>query len=77
MTEGHEYPDLEQYLRSIHEVVKPLLPDGMGYGLFMFHFGDADMIKSLGGAMVWVSNAQRADMIKALGEWIAHERSKA
>jgi hypothetical protein len=39
-----------------------------GFALFMFSFGD-------GSEMTWISNAERADMIKALKEFISKAES--
>lgn len=57
----------ERALREIAEQIKPKLPPGFGFGLFLFEFGDH-------ASMFWISNAQRPDMIKALREWIARQQ---
>lgn len=40
------------------------LPEGWGFGVFLFEYGDAK------GRMAWISSAARAEMVKALQEWI-------
>ena len=56
--------DAERALRTLATMIDEQIPDGMGFGLFLYDFG-------AGGAMFWISNGQRADMINALKEWIA------
>lgn len=60
---------LEQVNRMIADHIVSLLPDGVGFALFLFHFGDDE------GFLSYVSNAQREDMIRVLEEQL--ERFKA
>lgn len=53
--------ELERKMQGIAGAVKPMVPEGCGFAVLVFHYGE-------GGFMNWVSNAQRADMIKALRE---------
>jgi len=53
---------LEKQTREIAAEVKSMLPPGKGFILFAFDFGE-------GGNMAYASNAQRADVMKALVEW--------
>lgn len=56
-------PDLkrmERDSREIAAVIGSVLPKGWGFGLMFFQFG--------GPESTWISNAQRADMVKYLRE---------
>ncbi len=51
--------------KDIGNVLKTAIGSArVGFGLFLFSFGE-------GGWMTWLSNAERADMTRALKEWIA------
>ena len=52
---------LEEEARSLGRVIKDVMPEGIGYFLLMFTFGE-------GGWATFVSNAEREDMIKAIEE---------
>lgn len=54
---------LEADARDIGRTIQACLPKGVGFALLLFDFGP-------GGTMSWLSNAQRADMIRALREMI-------
>jgi hypothetical protein len=56
--------DAARRLRTLAGMIEDELPDGWGFGLMLFTFGE-------GGVMFWISNAQRADMVKTMKEWIA------
>lgn len=47
-------------MRTVANAVKELLPDGLGFAVLVFEFE--------GGPAGYISNAQRAEMIKALRE---------
>lgn len=51
--------------RSINETAEAT-GKRMGFGLFLFDFGE-------GGAMFWISNADRQDVGKALREFLDRE----
>lgn len=53
-------------LQTIGSRVAASMPPGIGFGLFIFNLGPE-------GAMFWISNSQRDDMMKALREFIAKE----
>jgi hypothetical protein len=53
--------ELNTVNRRIAEVIRPMLPAGAGFALLVFDMGPD-------GFMTWVSNAKRADMVKALRE---------
>lgn len=56
--------DLPQRLETAIRNVEAIMPPQTGVILFAFDFG-------AGGGMAYISNAERADAIKALKEWIA------
>lgn len=51
----------ERVMQSIARVVGNMVPQGWGFAVLCFSYGE-------GGFMNWVSTAQRQDMIKALRE---------
>lgn len=53
----------EQLLRDIGGILKRACPEGIGFALEIFTFGE-------GGDMFYVSNAGRGDMIECLRELI-------
>lgn len=53
--------EVERKMQGIAKTVKAMVPEGWGFAVLCFSYGE-------GGFMNWVSNAQRADMIKALRE---------
>lgn len=57
------HPMDKEYLREMAKVVESKLPDNYGFIVFAFPFGP-------GGRMFYLSNAQRADAINALKEWL-------
>jgi len=62
-------PDTQRALRTIATLVDEHVPDGMGFALFLFDFGP-------GGALFYMSSAQRADIVATMKEWIAREEAK-
>ena len=64
MSAPHEFPDDEQYLRALHEHIKPMLPAGKGYAVLFFDFGGPE------GSLAWISNAQRPDMLNVMREFL-------
>ena len=56
-------PEAEKYLKEIGETIKTGLPANMGFALLMFDYGE-------GGAMFYLSSAQREDMLKAMREFM-------
>ena len=51
-------------LQEIAKEIKEKLPDGMGFALLAYEFGDADSRR-----MMYVSNSDRADVQKAMLEF--------
>ena len=56
----------EKALKEIGELLGKAMPEGYGFNFLMFNFGE-------GGNMFYISNAQRADMLKAMKEFIAKQ----
>jgi len=66
---GHDYRtpvsvDMKLRLQRLGDQVREELP-GMGFALLVFPFG--------GGDLLYISNAQRADMVKTMQEFIAKQ----
>jgi len=60
----HSLEQLEEKARDVGHLIGSVCDNmGVGFALLMFDFGEH-------GNMTWISNAQRADMIKALRELI-------
>ena len=57
--------DLERLARELGAAARRIIPKNTGFAVLVFDFGGK-------GHMTYVSNAQRADMIVALREQIAH-----
>lgn len=55
----------KDYLREMAKIVASKLPDNHGFILFAFPFGDDP-----GQRMIYVSNADRKDVINVLKEFI-------
>lgn len=53
--------EAERKMQSIARTVQGMIPQGWGFAVLCFSFGEK-------GFMNWVANAQREDMIKALRE---------
>jgi len=56
--------ELEEVARDIGHTIGGALPEGVGFALMIFDFGP-------GGHMTYLSNAGRAEMVKALRETVA------
>jgi hypothetical protein len=52
---------LEAEARSIGRIIWGAIPDGTGFAVLLFDFGD-------GGNLTYISNGKRADLIKTLRE---------
>lgn len=61
MSQRATLEEAERKMQSIARVVGNMVPQGWGFAVLCFSFGE-------NGFMNWVSNAQRQDMIKALRE---------
>lgn len=55
---------MEAHSRAIAAAIAEGLPEGIGFALLLFDFGE-------GGNLVWISNANREDMVRALREQLA------
>lgn len=61
--------DAERALKTMAVGIEDELPDGMGFALLLFDFGP-------NGALFYISNAQRADMLNTMKEFIAKWEAK-
>lgn len=59
----------ESALRNIGQIIKRKTPDGMGFALLLFDYGN-------GGNMFYISSAQRQDMLNAMREFIQTEEKE-
>lgn len=57
------FPEAERSAQRIAQLIGHGLPEGYGFALLVFSFGEK-------GYLTWVSNAERADMIATLREAI-------
>lgn len=60
---------LETTLREWGRKMKAVLPEGVGYTLFLYDYGAK-------GNMFYLSTAQREDMLKSLEEFIEKQKIK-
>lgn len=56
-------PEMEQLMRQLAAVIKDQLPEGWGFNLFLFQFGE-------NGALFYISDAERSDVINAMKEYV-------
>lgn len=64
--------EVEPALREIAELVKPLVPTGYGFTLLIFSYGQTGLRgEGPAGSLFYISTAARADMVKAMREFIA------
>jgi hypothetical protein len=68
MSEPHDFPDLEQYARSLAMILKPNMPEGVGFTLFLYGYFDDPR-------MAYISTADREDMIRLVKEWLAKQEA--
>lgn len=61
---------VKRRMNTIAKKIDDELPDGYGFCVLAFGFGDAD-----GRQLMYASNADRLDIIKAMQEWI--DKTKA
>jgi len=61
---------LEENSRDLADLIKPHLPPGTGFTLFLFDYG-AD------GNLAYISTAPREDSIPMIREWLAHIEGRA
>lgn len=57
-------PNKERALKTIAALVDEHVPEGMGFCVLLFDFGE-------GGSMFYMSNARREDVHKMMREFIA------
>ena len=58
--------EIEKHLKEIGRGIAISLPDGWGFTLFLFSFGED-------GSTFYLSNAKRSDMLQALYEFIERQ----
>lgn len=63
-----EFPALEAGARKIDKIIRPMVPAGVGYTLFLYDFNQG----KAGGGMTWISTGERVDMIMTLLEFLDH-----
>lgn len=64
----------ERALRSIGRFLKDTMPPGFGFTLFIFSYQGSPADP---GSMFYLSSSERADMIRALKEFIAKQEQGA
>jgi hypothetical protein len=71
---AHDYevnnPEIKNTLQKMGGVIGGELPDGWGFALFLFSYGE-------NGSMFYISSAQREDVQSALAEFLQREKEKA
>lgn len=59
--------EVEAMLKDIGKTIHGVMPEGFGFTLLMFSFGE-------GGSTFYISDAQRDDMLKAMQEFIDKQK---
>src|SRR5262245_51193599 len=63
---------VEGALRELAQQIKPQIPEGFGFTLLIFSYGQTGLPKEgPGGSMFYISSGHRDDMITAMKEFIA------
>ncbi len=62
-------PDIQRLLQFLGSRLGEAMPEGWGFGLFIFSYGE-------NGAMFYISSAEREGMLKTLKEFIDREEKK-
>lgn len=60
------YENIKSKMQTIAKKVDDEIPEGFGFCVLVFPFG-----KTEDGQMMYVSNADRLDIVKSMEEWIA------
>lgn len=66
MDTNNEYDNIKRKMQTIAKKVDDELPEGFGFCVLVFPFG-----KTEDAQMMYISNADRLDIAKAMEEWIA------
>ena len=69
-----ENSQIQELLTDIGRTLKRAMPEGWGFTLLLFDYAHPD---GETGAMFYLSSAQRADMRKALTEFLAKDLEEA
>ena len=56
-------------LHAIAENIKPFVPSGWGFTLFLFSYGE-------GGNLFYISTVDREDGIRIVEEWLKNQRGE-
>lgn len=59
-------PEVRETMNKVASAIDSALPDGFGFVLLVFNFGE-------GGYMNYISNSDRADVVRAMKEFVAKE----
>ena len=57
----------EEALKKVGNAIKETIPEGMGFALLVFDYGEK-------GNMFYISSAERKDMIAAMEEFIQKQK---
>ena len=63
-----ENKEVEAMLKDIGKTLHGIMPEGFGFTLLMFSFGE-------NGSTFYISDAQRDDMLKAMQEFIDKQKA--
>ena len=66
MTYEVKNPEIRALLKETGDSIHKMMPEGWGFALLIFSFGD-------GGDMFYLSDARRPDMLEAMKEFIAKQ----
>jgi hypothetical protein len=61
-----ENPEIQRALKTLATEIDEHCPEGWGFTLFLFSYGD-------GGSIFYISSAERAGMRKTIQEWLDKE----
>lgn len=59
-------PAIQGVLMKLGGLIRAVLPPGWGFSLFLVQYGE-------GGAVFYLSSANRDDLVQVLREWLARE----
>lgn len=63
-------PRAQEQMRALADVIKAVTPPGFGFALLMFPYDGND------GRMNYISSARRADMLRALKEFVGRNEAE-
>lgn len=68
--------ELERALRTLGTLIDDETPEGWAWGLFLVPFGTHDAAPKGKGSVFWMSNADRADMLRVVKSWLADQEKR-